>query len=211
MNQPCKNCFYAIYDDKTQVGCQFNRIDTFKNQDRVIEAYDEDKEFYVVKDGCNSYNEWKYIAPEEAKQYIKLPYELIISSNDINLIKQSLQYSVNIEPKKIRIMYSGPEQLEERKYIIQNYKCLFTQLLEKYELERLAFEGVKQVSSLFFVCLNDGELLDSNFIDKCESIYNEELKIFDVIEGKNRLVRKSIAIYDLEAYKKEFPEKIIHV
>lgn len=211
MNQPCKNCLYAIYQGATQIGCEFGRIEPLKAQDRLIEAYDEDKEFYVVKEGCNAYNEWKYIKPSEARQYIKLPYELVISSNDIKLIKQSLQYNVSIEPKKIRIMYSGLDAPDDRKYIIQNYKCLFTQTLQKYEVDRLAFEGIKQVSNPFFICLNDGELLDAKFIETCESLYNEELKVFDVIEGTNTLIRKSIAGYDLDAYKKEFPEKIIKV
>lgn len=211
MKQPCKNCFYAIYDGQTQTGCQFNRMDKFFEQGRVVEAYDEDKEFYVIEGGCNAYNEWKYITPEEAKPYLTIPYELIISSNNIQLIKQSLQYHVSVNPKKVRVMYSGPENIEERKYIIQTYNCLFTQLLSEYSVEQLSYEGIKQVRSLFYIVLEDGEVLHDQFITQCEKLYNEDLKLFDMVEGSNRLVRTATRIYDLDEYKKEFPDKCLSV
>lgn len=47
----CKDCCFAIYQDKTQKGCALNRLEKFE----VIEAYDEDKEFFIVNGRqCNT-------------------------------------------------------------------------------------------------------------------------------------------------------------
>lgn len=48
----CKDCILAEYNGITQIGCQANRISKFNN---VIEAYDEEKEFYVIDKFCNYY------------------------------------------------------------------------------------------------------------------------------------------------------------
>jgi len=47
----CKECLFATYDGKTQTGCEANRIAKF--EDYVIEAYDDEKEFYVIDCLCN--------------------------------------------------------------------------------------------------------------------------------------------------------------
>lgn len=42
----CKNCDFAIYVDNQQVACEFGIIKTYK--DNLIEAYDEDLEFFIL-------------------------------------------------------------------------------------------------------------------------------------------------------------------
>jgi len=49
----CKNCIFSIYEGDTQKDCQFDRINKFKSLDKVIEAYDNEKEFYVINGLCN--------------------------------------------------------------------------------------------------------------------------------------------------------------
>lgn len=56
----CKNCLFAKYDKKTQVGCSVGRIDKFKKQNKVTEAMDDEKEFYVIDRLCNLYRDWKW-------------------------------------------------------------------------------------------------------------------------------------------------------
>ena len=43
----CKECIFAVYENDTQVGCFANRIEKFKEAKEIIEAYDDEKEFYV--------------------------------------------------------------------------------------------------------------------------------------------------------------------
>ena len=53
----CKDCGFAHYKDKTQVGCLNDSLKAFeKNGTEIIEAYDDEKEFFIV-DGrtCPNY------------------------------------------------------------------------------------------------------------------------------------------------------------
>jgi len=46
----CKSCTFAIYKDITQTGCELNKLEMHKiNGMEIVEAYDEEKEFYVIK------------------------------------------------------------------------------------------------------------------------------------------------------------------
>lgn len=61
----CKDCCFTICEDGTQTGCDLDKLDTFKE---VIEAYDDDGEFYIIKDEVCSYRreqKWKELAGEE--------------------------------------------------------------------------------------------------------------------------------------------------
>ena len=53
----CKKCKFAIYDGQTQTGCEDNRIEKYLEQDRCFEAYDNEKEFYVIRTLCSCYME----------------------------------------------------------------------------------------------------------------------------------------------------------
>lgn len=112
----CKDCIFAIYDNKTQTGCKMGRLDAYKKVDvEIIEAYDEDKEFYVINNRLCNYcrnSEWgskvdKHLWTTIVKLQAKLTYFTIIFANDslydientINsLIKQ------DIAPKAIAVI-----------------------------------------------------------------------------------------------------------
>lgn len=49
----CKSCVFAEYAENTQTNCAFGRIDKFRTNNKVIEAYDNEKEFYVISGLCN--------------------------------------------------------------------------------------------------------------------------------------------------------------
>ena len=182
MNTSCKNCHYAIYEGITQIGCKLNRIDKWQQQTEVLEAYDEEKEFYVIKDRvCNAYNEWTYYDLTDVYDIIKLPYTLLIWGNK-QQIEDSLKFSVNIPPKKI--LLGGKEKLK--------FDHSYTYFLEDLSDEQMERELAKKCKTEFYIPLS-GDTLDSDFVDKCEDIYNEQLKKFVYIQGKNTLkLQKSV-------------------
>lgn len=47
----CKGCKFAVYDEKTQTGCRADQIKRF-GKENIIEAYDNESEFYVIKTIC---------------------------------------------------------------------------------------------------------------------------------------------------------------
>lgn len=55
----CKECAFATYSDNTQDGCSLGYLDVYKQENtEVLEAYDEDKEFYIINNKkCLGYRE----------------------------------------------------------------------------------------------------------------------------------------------------------
>jgi len=51
----CKECIFSVYTDNTQTGCRADRLEKFETTGRLIEAYDDDKEFYVIDCLCNCF------------------------------------------------------------------------------------------------------------------------------------------------------------
>ena len=49
----CKDCKFAIYEDKTQTGCEAGRAEAYMEKGMGVEAYDKDKEFYVINTFCS--------------------------------------------------------------------------------------------------------------------------------------------------------------
>ncbi len=46
----CQDCVFAKYfvDSNTQIDCQFNLIDKYRDNEQLLEAYNENGEFYIV-------------------------------------------------------------------------------------------------------------------------------------------------------------------
>ena len=42
----CKDCKFAIYEGKTQTGCEAGRAEIYMEKGMAFEAYDKDKEFF---------------------------------------------------------------------------------------------------------------------------------------------------------------------
>lgn len=97
----CKDCIFAIYEDKTQVNCACERIKMFK--EKVLECYDNDKEFYVIDGLCNlkrskTWNNGEADV-EKAKLESSCTFDVFINCNNIteeyanNIIKFILENS----------------------------------------------------------------------------------------------------------------------
>lgn len=90
----CQNCTFAIYDqtNKTQTGCYFDRIEKFKKAGHeVIEAYNEQGEFYLIGQKCN-YNRDK--KPENWEEFVlktvkeeRIDITSITATEDIKLLQ----------------------------------------------------------------------------------------------------------------------------
>lgn len=57
----CKQCWFAVYEGKTQTGCSFqNRIEQYKTLNAVLDARDDEREFFVVNGRhCNAFRAGK--------------------------------------------------------------------------------------------------------------------------------------------------------
>jgi hypothetical protein len=60
---PCKNCGFAVYEEDTQTGCYLGVIDKFRAVGtEIIEAYDHEKEFFVIDRKCLFGRNKKWVA-----------------------------------------------------------------------------------------------------------------------------------------------------
>lgn len=184
----CKLCHFAKYEGITQTGCMLGRIDKFRNHSEVIEAYDHDKEFYVIKDRlCNTYNPFAPISPEEALRISELQYDLFIlakhtvfNQNRADILK-TLDSVYNpkgkaILPTKIFVVWDGPENVELRSDILEN--GVFVQLMKPSTLSEMEYELAKQSKSFFYVPLLAGQELNYENIHEAEIQFNYEVREF---------------------------------
>jgi hypothetical protein len=104
----CKECVFAIYDDKTQTSCAFNRIEKFGSS--IIESYDNEKEFYVINRLCNYYRHANWGYSQDDKEKVEhesaLSFDIFVDCNGlsidtkqdvINLIKSCSYYADKTE------------------------------------------------------------------------------------------------------------------
>lgn len=84
---PCKFCVFAEWEDKTQIGCLANKLDTF---DDIIEVHDETHEFFVVDSVCNYYRgpDWNDGIPDVDKASSELIMPLTIITHVATLTSE---------------------------------------------------------------------------------------------------------------------------
>ena len=199
----CKNCVFAIYEDKTQVGCEDNRVSKFG--DLVIEAYDDSKEFYVINRLCNLYRNVKWndgikdVA--KAKKESCLSFDILIDCDDIDN-----QYRNKI------IEEIGKLDYPKEKYIIslfQSYTCDKTQREEAIGIHAnhpttnlsVYFDRIDYIHSFlsksrnsFHLILNKNNIDNfSNFITSVDKLVNDDLKRFILCKSDNKLTISNTA------------------
>ena len=111
LHTSCRDCTFAKYTKGTQVGCEFDRVQSYRDSGaEVLEAYDDNgKEFYVINDRICIYyrsNEWaKKYPTSELKNIVvaqcKTPFHAIIihekgqSLEDLEVTISSLSKQYN--------------------------------------------------------------------------------------------------------------------
>jgi hypothetical protein len=81
----CKHCTFAIYEGQTQTSCKADRIESFRRHGNLIEAYDEEKEFYVISRLCNLATH-DDVTLEEAKTKSALSFDLFLETSKIKTV-----------------------------------------------------------------------------------------------------------------------------
>lgn len=100
IHTPCKDCVFAEFNSRgTQLGCAMDLIEKYKQAKHidVIEAFDQEKDFYVVSGKkCAAYKDEKYFRAknlqdttleekrEHVERFLKLKYLVIIDARKIS-------------------------------------------------------------------------------------------------------------------------------
>lgn len=186
----CKNCAFAIYDqdEKTQISCAHDRINKF--QPDVAEAYDNEKEFYVIDRLCTYYRNraWGYSEQDtdKVKKESALSFDIIF---DCNLLTKSkidsiIKFVNNNEyyKEKINIIllheHSNYEAAKSGvSQIGRELNNPFT-ISVCYNIKEFMYKFLIKTKNTYHVLVQHPEKLDSNILIKLNDYVNVEMKKF---------------------------------
>lgn len=206
----CKDCIFAQYEDKTQTGCSFGRIEKFRNTGvEVIEVYDDDKEFFVI-DGrtCNAYTNKNYKFYKENKdkklnalielvqQQIELRLSvvvMIISEDNIDKTIFSL-LNQDMKPNQVLFVFNChtilPQDIHPKllELIGNRFTWRMCNIVERNDVgglvspERALDIIINQIKGNYFTLLKSGQELPKDFIYSINHSLNEEVKQFIMLK-----------------------------
>lgn len=211
MKTSCKNCTFAIWDDKTQIGCEFNRLDKFKELDLVEELQEESYRYYLINRVCNACTKGKH-SVEEVREYIRpsVDYILVHSSSDAQLDKRIDEIrELNYKPEVLYIVI-GPDQNAKEiyiKYCDVGTKLLVTSCLHELDDESMACIGMSKSKSRYCTTFSSNKEIPKNLIEVIDNIINDELEQFICIRSNdfhgatiagniNKVYKNSVKITD---------------
>jgi hypothetical protein len=153
----CKDCVLAIYDGKTQTSCLANRIEKFEYQ----EAYDEEKEFFVIKRFCNYYRNNKEVYTKDG-------------SIDIDRIRKESKITLDIA------ILCNHMDYEYYKYILD----LYYYVLNNYNQQKVSFH-------LLYTIANKEQIelikkLQSEIQNSSTTFYTDDLYLHNIISKTNK-------------------------
>jgi hypothetical protein len=182
----CKNCAFAVYDGKTQTNCLHKRIEKFGEE--LVEAYDDDAEFYVINRFCNYYRNkaWGYSASDiqktesESAINISLLFDcdklFKFESHDIIKFINDIQYYSN----KINIT------LFHETHRDTGIKCFVSNIAREinkktnisvcYNKNDFLNEQAIKHRSCFHSVINSLNMPSTNFAQKINNVINVDLK-----------------------------------
>ena len=178
----CKECLFSVYEKNTQTGCLANRIEMFKNTARgdiIIDAYDDEKEFYVVDGLCNyfrppSWNEGKTdldkAIDESQTTFFIVIYADQINEDNLSRIQKSIQ-EIDYEHSKISVVISHDLTMEaqHKKIVTKLYEFLTQDLnidtkINAYLSEtQQDYEAFRKAQGSYFIRLI---VADNNTVSK---------------------------------------------
>lgn len=193
----CKDCKFAIYEGKTQTGCEAGRAEVYMENGMGFEAYDKDKEFYVINTLCSYKIEKKYdLSLEQIKQIRKKSFGIAvyIEDKDAKGLEETVESICNIDYDHSSISVC----------ISHSYKLLDLEFTNKMKKQMRALEGAgfssinvvvygnerqrdydtfKKIARQNYITkLNVGQTIDQYTYGKIDYVINERLERFLLFE-----------------------------
>lgn len=186
----CKNCVFAIYDNNekpTQIGCHHDRIQKYKPD--IIEAYDEEKEFYVINRLCLYYREqkWGYshLDKEKVKEESALSFDIIFDCRNLNKNKADaiIKFLCNNDyyKSKLNVVLVHEEEVsDEIKQYVQKIASSYREITISvcHKIEYFLHGLLKKTKQAYHCLVVDPETLNLNVFNKLNSYVNTDLKKF---------------------------------
>ena len=215
LHTPCKDCCFADYEDNTQKSCLLGLVDLYRDTEHIeiIEAYDNDKEFYIINGKkCAGYREQKYFnsrqmqdssMPEKiayVKDRLKLKYLAIINCKNrtpkelltvLEKIKQA-----EVKPEMVMLVISNDSNFSANDYYKDGlYK---SQINCKWKIKGLADSDQDLITTAhqsinigaegcnFVLCVDTDYSKVDEIINTANDIVYKQFKRFIVISNESK-------------------------
>lgn len=199
----CDDCVFKVCNEENnQTGCMVGRLEKFLEIDDKI-GYNPETKSYIIGRTCNMKRLEKWASKqndiiEAVKSETKVKVDcIIIVRNDVKYqvasagtcftIKQCINQT--IKPNSI-IIVTGNSEVEGmvKKFweeaIVENLKDshikyqLIRQFYGPYDINSLTNEAVKKCTGQFYCLLESGDRINSDTIEKVNTIVNKDLDRF---------------------------------
>lgn len=209
----CKHCTFALYEDNTQSGCIHDRIAKFKSkgEDLITEAYDLEKNFYVVNKFCNFYRDkrtWNDGIPDDSKvkEESKITFDILLNCDEIddeyaNWIKNFMDTCMKYGGTKcfFHIYHASNFSKEQKKQILElsigKSNCSINVYFDKEVLEQNILSKSKR-SYHIEILKNKRPTL--NILEKVNNLINNDLQKLLVVKNKDTYVYSNLS-YKIES------------
>lgn len=202
----CKNCLFAIYDGKTQIGCNFNRTETIDKHPSydLIEAEDEDKEFYILNNHICPYqrtDNWKHANDTDiisrVKEEVHMPWAAILfyRHNGIEHVEERIKElkSQSILPKVVTLVID-PQDIDPDDFrslhqmMDDNFSIWYLQrVLQEDFPDRftgdLCFDKMKKHRFMFYSYFESTKPIDLDYYDKIHKYVIDDLNFYGMIKN----------------------------
>jgi hypothetical protein len=204
----CKNCLFAIYDGKTQIGCQFNRTETIDNHPSydLIEAEDEEKEFYILNNHICPYQRtesWKHSDDKDivkrVTEEVYMPWAAILfyRHNGVNSVEERIKElkSQRIPPKVVTLVIDA-EDIDKAEFrslhqmMEDNFNLWYLQRVIQKDLPDrftadLCFDKMKKHRFMFHTYFESTQSIDLDYYDKIHKYVIDDLNFYGIIKNAN--------------------------
>jgi hypothetical protein len=205
----CRGCVFAEFNGKTQSGCEFNRLETFQSQGRLVEAHDDFKEFNVIEGLCNYHRtaEWITLHNMDMDQ----AHERVQKESEINLglviydtrqpdsqLARSVAHirKIQCDHRKVKVIISS--------FIERGVSDLVTYINElkqdgfpaeavinapPYDTRDRDFDAFNKCKGhIYFGVLDHDGIVPANLVNTINSSVNEKLEKITMFEGEGLTV-----------------------
>lgn len=202
----CKNCIFAIYNDKTQIGCELGRTKTVNDHPvyELIEAKDDEKNFYVLNNHICPYQRtttWSHSESEDkiakAKEEVYMPWAALLfyRCNGIDAMEDRIKElkQQSIPPKVVTLIINQDITEEELRSVFQmmedNLDIWYLQrVIEKNLPDRftgdLCFEKMKKHRFMFYSYFDSDKPIDLDYYDKIHKYVIDDMETYGIIKNK---------------------------
>lgn len=212
----CKDCVFAVYENQTQTNCSMGMIDKYKSKNcEIIEAYDEDKEFYIINSRkCINHRKESWFKQfEDSEDSLEYRINKTKESNRLNYIlfidlklftTENLHQlfiditNLNIKPKRIILLrYNYTNRVFDFdliKGLIDKYKIdcpwrVQTMVEKDVELRSILSSTINlHKQHRFMVYITNYSASLNDIINRGNEIAFENLETFSLITDKESVV-----------------------